>query len=67
MQRLREQQVTNFLRWNVALHVVVEAKVDHVENSIASHSGRQALVETSQTEAIVANYFASLRNSRRLL
>jgi len=37
---------------NELLHVVVEAEIDHVEHSIASHRRRHALVQPTRTKAV---------------
>ena len=52
---------------NELLHIVIEAEVDHVKHSIASHCRRDALVQPTQTNAILRHNLSNFGNSRWLL
>jgi len=49
--------------WNELLHVVIEAEVDHVEHSIASHCCCDALIQPTQTNAIFCHNLSDFGNS----
>ena len=56
-----------FWFWYQVLEVVIEAEVDHVEDTITGEDWRQALVETAPSKAVLSHYLPRLRVCRLLL